>query len=297
MQVALTGASGLIGTALKQSLLRDGHQVRVLVRHPTSRDGDFSSDSWDPTRGLLDPNFIADCDAIVCLSGVGVGEHRWTEDYKRQIRQSRVDAVGTVARSLAEYGGPRVLVCASAVGYYGDTGDRTIDESAPPGDSFLAGVCVDWEAAADPARSAGVRVAHMRSGLVLARAGGLLKRLAPIVKLGVAGRLGDGRQYMSWISITDEVAAIRFLLDHDIAGPVNLTAPTPVTNADFTRTLGAVVGRPTVLPVPGFAARTALGEFAGELLTGQRAVPARLTEAGFAFARPDLTAALRAELN
>ena len=294
MRIALAGVSGLIGTALKESLRRDGHDLRVLVRHPTSRDGE---DSWDPAQGLLDPNFIAGCDAIVCLSGVGVGEHRWTEDYKRQLRQSRVDAVRTVARSLAEYGGPRVLVCASAVGYYGDTGDRRVDESAPPGDGFLASVCVDWEAAADPARGAGVRVAHLRSGLVLARAGGLLKRLAPIVKLGVGGRLGDGRQYMSWISIRDEIEAIKFLLGHDVAGPVNLTAPTPVTNAEFTKTLGEVVGRPTIVPVPGFAARAALGEFAGEVLTGQRAVPARLTDAGFSFARPDLADALRAELS
>jgi uncharacterized protein (TIGR01777 family) len=294
MRVAVAGASGLIGSALKGSLRRDGHEVKVLVRHPTSAPGE---DSWDPANDRLDPNFIADCDAVVCLSGVGVGDRRWTDSYKAKIRSSRVDSVGTVARSLAEYGGPRVLVCASAVGYYGDTGDRAVDESAPPGDSFLAGVCVDWEAAAEPARAAGVRVVHLRTGLVLARGGGLLGRLVPIVKLGIGGRLGDGRQYMPWISLTDEIAAIRFVLEHDVAGPVNLAARDPVTNAELTKTLGAVLHRPTVLFVPGFAARIALGEFAGEVLGGQRAIPTKLTEAGFRFMHTDLANALRAELN
>ncbi len=294
MRVALTGASGLLGTALKESLRRDGHEVKVLVRHPTSAPGE---DSWDPANDRLDPNFLADCDAVVCLSGVGVGDRRWTESYKAEIRSSRVDSVGTVARSLAEYGGPRVLVCASAVGYYGDTGDRTIDETAPPGDSFLAGVCVDWEAAAEPARAAGVRVVHLRTGLVLARGGGLLGRLVPIVKLGIGGRLGNGRQYMPWISLTDEIAAIRFLLEHDVDGPVNLSAPRPVTNAELTKTLGAVLHRPTLLFVPGFAAHVALGEFAGEVLGGQRAIPTKLTEAGYEFTHTDLATALRAELN
>jgi hypothetical protein len=294
MRVALAGASGLIGSALKESLRRDGHDVKVLVRHPTSVAGE---DSWDPAAGLLDPDFLADCDAVVCLSGVRVAPRRWTAGYKEQLRRSRVDPVTTVARSLAEYGGPRVLVCASAVGYYGDTGDRPIDETAPPGDTFLARVCVDWEAAADPARDAGVRVVHLRSGLVLAGRDGLLQWLVPIVKLGVGGRLGDGRQYFPWISMTDEVAAIRFVLDHDIAGPVNLTAPAPVTNTEFMKTLGAVLHRPTVVAVPGFAARVALGEFAGEVLGGQRALPTALTAAGYEFTHPDLATALRAQLS
>ncbi len=298
MRVALAGASGLLGTALKASLRRDGHEVKVLVRHPTTAPGE---DSWDPANDRLDPDFLADCDAVVCLSGVGVGDRRWTDSLKAEIRSSRVDSVGTVARTLAEYAGPRVLVCASAVGYYGDTGERAVDETAPPGDSFLAGVCIDWEAAAEPARAAGVRVVHLRTGLVLARGGGLLGRLVPIVKLGVGARLGDGRQYMPWISLTDEIAAIRFLLEHTgdetVAGPVNLTAPDPVTNAALTKTLGAVLHRPTVLFVPGFAARIALGEFAGEVLGGQRAIPTKLTDAGFEFTHTDLATALRAELN
>lgn len=293
MRVVLAGASGLIGSALKESLRAAGHELKVLVRHDASGAG---VDSWDPGRGLVDPDFLADADAVICLSGVGVGAKRWNDDYKRLIRSSRADSVGTLARSLAEYGGPRVLLCASAVGYYGDTGDSVVDENSPAGSSFLADVCVQWEAAADAAREAGVRVAHLRTGLVLSRRGGLLRRLAPLVKLGLGGKLGAGRQYMPWISLHDEVTAIRFLLENDVSGPVNLTAPAPVRNSEFTAALGRVLHRPTPFTVPGFAARIALGEFAGEVLGGQRAVPTRLQEAGFDFAHRDLDAALRAEL-
>lgn len=292
MRVVLAGASGFIGSALKQHLSEVGHEVKVLVRHPTSQPGE---DSWDPANGRLDPQFLADSDAVVCLSGVGVGDHRWTDDYKQQIIASRVDSVSTIAKSLAEYGGPRILLCASAVGFYGDTGSRTVDEDSPAGEMFLSQVCQQWEAAADPARAAGVRVAHVRTGLVLSAQGGLLKRLTPLVKTGVGGKLGSGRQYMPWISLTDEVRAIAFLLDHDVAGPVNLTGPAPVTNAEFTKTLGKVLHRPTALAVPGFAAKLALGEFAEDVLTGQRAVPRRLTEAGFEFRHPDVRAALAAQ--
>ena len=289
----LAGGSGFLGTALKRSLRADGHDVSVLVRHDTTSAGE---DSWDPGRGLVDPDFLAGADAVVCLSGVGVGDQRWTESYKRLIVQSRVDSVGTIARSLRDYGGPRIFLAASAVGYYGASGDRVVDEQSPAGDLFLSQVCQQWEAAADPAREAGVRVTHLRTGLVLARGQGLLARLVPIVKLGVGGKLGDGTQYMPWISLTDEIAAIRHLLTHDVPGPVNLTGPKPVRNDEFTRTLGKVLGRPTLLPVPGFAARIAVGEFAETVLTGQRAVPKRLLESGFEFAHQDLESALRAEL-
>jgi uncharacterized protein (TIGR01777 family) len=290
MQVVLAGASGLIGTALRDALRADGHRVKVLLRHATSGEDE---DSWDPAAGLVDPNFLAGADAVVCLSGVGVGDRRWTESYKQQIVQSRVDSVGTLARWLAEYGGPRVLVCASAVGYYGDTGDRLIEEGAPVGDSFLAGVCRQWEAAADPARGAGVRVAHLRTGLVLSGDGGLLKRLKPLVQLGVAGKLGNGRQYMPWISLHDEIRAITFVLTHDVSGPVNLTAPAPVTNAEFMKAIGSVLHRPTVLPAPAFGMRLVLGEFAGEVLGGQRAVPAALAAAGFEFEHTTVESGLR----
>lgn len=291
MRVVLAGASGLIGTALAALLRERGHEVKTLVRGGSAHGPDV--DTWDPSRGLVDPDFLADADAVVCLSGVGVGDHRWTDSYKQQILSSRVDTVGTIARSLAEYGGPRVLVCASAVGYYGDTGDRLIEEDAPAGSSFLAGVCVQWEHAADPAREAGVRVAHLRTGLVLSSEGGLLRQLKPLVQLGVAGRLGSGKQYMPWISLRDEVRAIEFVLTHDLSGPVNLTAPAPVTNAEFIRTLGRQLHRPTVLPAPAFALRIVLGEFAGEVLGGQRAVPASLIRAGFAFEHESLDAAFR----
>jgi uncharacterized protein len=297
MEVVLAGASGLIGSALKASLLRDGHRVKTLLRRPAAGE---DVDSWDPARGLLDPDFLRGADAVVCLSGAGVGDHRWTEAYKRQIVQSRVDSVGTVARTLADLAAdgrsPRVLIAASAVGYYGDTGDRTVDEHSPAGDSFLSEVCVQWEAAADPARAAGLRVAHVRSGIVLAKGGGALKRLVPLVKAGVGGRLGSGQQYMAWISQTDEIAAIRFLLEHDVSGPVNLTGPSPVSNGEFTKVLGRQLHRPTVFAVPGFAARLALGEFSEDVLTGQRALPARLLEAGFDFTHSTLDAALAAEL-
>jgi uncharacterized protein (TIGR01777 family) len=290
MRVVLSGASGLIGTALNAALPASGHEVKTLVRHPTSTPGE---DSWDPTRGLLDPDFLADADAVVCLSGVGVGDHRWTDSYKREIIASRVDSVGTVARTLAEYRGPRILIVASAVGYYGDTGDRLVDEDSPAGSSFLSKVCTQWEAAADPARSAGVRVVHLRTGLVLSRDGGLLKRLKPLVQVGVAGKLGSGKQFMPWISLRDEVRAIEYVLTHEVSGPANLTAPAPARNAEFMSTLGSVLHRPTVLPTPGFAIRAVLGEFATDVLTGQRAVPAVLTKAGFAFEHNDLESALR----
>ena len=290
MKVVLAGASGLIGGALRDALRADGHHVKQLLRHKTSAP---DTDSWDPAAGLVDPDFLAGADAVVCLSGVGVAAKRWTESYKQQILRSRVDSVGTLARSLAEYGGPRVLVCASAVGYYGDSGDRIVEEDAPAGASFLADVCRQWEAAADPARQAGVRVAHLRTGLVLADHSDLMKRLKPLVQLGIAGRLGNGRQYFPWITLLDEIRAITFVLTHDLSGPVNLTAPAPVTNAEFTKTIGHLLHRPTVLPAPAFGIRLVLGEFAGEVLGGQRAVPAALMAAGFEFEHTEVDAGLR----
>jgi uncharacterized protein len=291
VQVVLAGASGLIGSALGDSLRADGHRVKTLVRREPAAD---DQDTWDPANGRLDPDFLADADAVVCLSGAPVDGRRWNEEYKKQILDSRVDSVATIARTLAEYGGPPVLVCASAVGYYGDTGDQTVDEAAPPGESFLSRVCVQWEAAAQPACDAGVRVTHLRTGLPLTGAGGLLKRLKPVVQAGVAGRLGSGRQFVPWISFVDEIAAIRFLIQHELPGPVNLTGPVPVRNAEFMSALGRVLHRPTVLPTPVFAIKIALGELAGEALAGQRAVPKRLIEAGFPFAHSNLESAMRA---
>ncbi len=290
MHVVLAGASGLIGVALRRSLHSDGHSVTTLVRRePVGQD----ERTWDPSHHTLDPSVLAGADAVVCLSGAGVGDHRWSEEYKKTILESRLDSAGTVAETMAQAGGPRVLISASAVGYYGDTVDRTVAEDAPAGESFLAGVCVQWEAAARPARDAGIRVTTLRTGLVLSADGGLLARLKLITQAGVAGKLGSGKQFMPWISLADEVAAIRFLIEHDVPGPVNLTAPAPARNVEFMATLGRVLHRPTILPTPAFAIRLVLGEFAEDVLSGQRAVPAALTGAGFAFQHADLESALR----
>jgi uncharacterized protein len=299
MKIAVTGSSGLIGSQLVSALRADGHDVLRLVRR-TPRTAD--EHRWDPHHRRIDPALLADVDAVVNLAGVGIGDRRWTATYKNQVLSSRVDATRTVSEALAAAAAadptrPRVLLSGSAVGWYGDTGDREADEGAPVGDDFLARVCTAWEAATAPAADAGVRVALLRTGLVLGP-GGLLGRLAPLFRLGLGGRLGSGRQFWPWISLTDEVDAIRFLLTAPVAGPVNLTAPTPVTNAEFSRTLAHVVNRPAVLPVPGIALRVVLGEFAPVgILAGQRAVPGRLRDAGFTWTHPDLDAALRSALD
>jgi uncharacterized protein len=290
VHVVLAGASGLIGTALVASLRRDGHDVVVLVRRTAAH---RSESRWAPERGEVDASALASADAVVCLSGAGVADKRWSPAYKRTLTTSRVDSVGTLATAMADGAGPGVLVCASAVGYYGDTGDVVVDESTPRGAGFLAELCERWEAAAAPAHEAGIRVAHLRTGIVLCADGGMLKRLKPIALLGVAGKLGSGRQYLPWISLADEIAAIRYVLDGDLAGPVNLTGPDPVTNAEFMAALGRAVHRPTVIPTPGFALRLVLGELASDALTGQRAVPRRLIESGFEHRHADVGSALR----
>ena len=293
MRVVLAGASGLIGTALRTSLLADGHVVTTLVRRAPHGDDEAL---WDPAAGRLDAAVLDGADAVVCLSGAGVGDKRWTPAYKRVLIRSRVDSVATLARAVAGRPHPPDFVTASAVGYYGDGGDRELHETSPPGDDFLAEMCVQWEAAARPARTAGARTAALRTGLVLSRAGGLLARLRTVALLGLAGRLGSGRQFMPWISLVDEIAAIRFVLDSTLDGPVNLVGPAPVRNAEFMAALRRATRRPAAPPVPGLALRIALGEIATSALTGQRAVPEVLTDAGFRFAHPSLEAALAAEL-
>jgi uncharacterized protein len=294
VKVVLAGASGLIGEALNDRLLASGHEITTLVRRTPSS---AIEKQWHPERHELEPSILDDADAVVCLSGAGVGDHRWTADYKRAIIASRVDSVGTIARALAaSEGAPSTFVCASAVGYYGDTGDRVTTEESPSGTGFLADVCRQWEAAADPARAAGARVVHLRTGLVLGD-GGLLAKLKLLFTFGLGGRLGSGRQYMPWISITDEVAAIEFCLSTPaVTGPVNLTGPEPVTNAEFTRTLARMLHRPAVVVAPAFGLRLVLGQFAEDVLGGQRAVPAVLTANGFEFAHQDLGSALRSVL-
>jgi hypothetical protein len=295
MKVALTGASGLIGSALSADLSRDGHTVVRLVRRPPQTPDEVA---WDPVAGTVDLAGLAGADAIVHLAGAGVGDRRWSDAYKRQIRDSRVLGTAAIARAAAALDpAPGVLVSASAIGFYGDTGDRPVDEGAPRGEGFLAEVVEAWEAAAEPARAAGLRVVHPRTGLVVARGGGAWQRMAPLFRFGIGGRLGGGRQYWSFISLTDEVRALRHLLEHSrLSGPVNLTAPTPVTNAEATRALARLLRRPAVLPVPAAALKLVLGEFSTEVLGSARVLPTRLLADGFTPVHPTIDDALAAEL-
>ncbi|WP_432932187.1 TIGR01777 family oxidoreductase [Microbispora sp. CA-135349] len=296
MTAVVTGSSGLLGTALVGALRADGHEVRRLVRRtPAGPDERF----WDPANGILDPAALEGADAVVHLAGAGIGDRRWSEAYKRELVDSRVGGTRTLAEALARAeGGPRVLLSSSAIGFYGDTGDREVDESAPPGRGFLADLVRGWETATEPAGEAGVRVTLLRSGMVLTGRGGALARMLPIFKMGAGAVLGSGRQYVSWISLPDWVGAVRFLLARELAGPVNLTAPEPVTNADYTAALARALKRPTMpVPAPRFALRLALGEFADEaLLAGQRVLPRRLLDAGHRFAHPTIGEALAAVL-
>lgn len=289
----MTGASGLIGSALARSLRADGHDVVRLVRRRARAADEVE---WDPKRQYVDVAGLAGCDAVVHLAGAGVGDRRWTEAYKREIRDSRVLGTAAIAEAVASLDTPpKVLVCGTAIGYYGDTGTRAVDESAPAGEGFLPSVCVEWEEAAGAAEEAGIRVAYARTGLVVASEGGAWGRLFPLFRLGLGGRLGSGDQYWSFISLHDEVAALRHLLDTDsLSGPVNLTAPDPVTNREVTAAMGRVLHRPTPFPVPAFALRLALGDFAHDVLGSQRVLPTRLLESGFHFAFPTIDEAIRA---
>ena len=279
--IAIAGSSGLIGTALVYALrATDRRVVRIVRRAPSTADEVF----WNPDTGEFDSGALAGVDAVVNLCGVNVGEKRWSGAFKQSLRDSRIGPTEVLAAAVAEAGVP-VLVNASAVGYYGDTGARVTDETAPAGGGFLAHLCVDWEGATWAAQQDGARVVLVRSGLVLAPSGGMMSRLRPLFSLGLGARLGNGRQYMPWISLEDEIRALLFAISHDsLSGPVNLTGPAPVTNAEFTTALGRAVNRPSPLMVPDFALRTLLGEFADEgLLGGQRAIPAALERAGFVF--------------
>lgn len=295
MDIAITGASGLIGRALATDLQRDGHRVVAVSRNPAALRG-LDALGWDPATARIDRVGFEGIDAVVHLAGAGIGDHRWTDAYKREIRESRELGTRLLAETLASLQRPPpVLVSGSAIGYYGDRGDEVLTEQSPPGEGFLAEVCIRWEAAAAPATEAGIRTAFIRTGIVLSAEGGALAKLLPLFRLGLGGRMGSGRQWWSWISIADEVRAIRWLIDHDLSGPVNLTAPTPVTNAAFTKVLASVLRRPAVFPVPAFAPRLLRGaELADELLfASQRVEPAVLAGSGFTFSAPDLEGALR----
>ena len=290
MKIAVSGASGLIGSALVPGLATAGHEVLRLVRHDA---GGPSEIAWDPAAGTLDPGHLAGVEAVIHLSGATIGR-RWTTARKAEILASRVDSTRLLAATLAALEPrPRVLVCSGGIGIYGDRGDEILTEESELGAGFLADVGRAWEGACDAAHDAGIRVVNLRAGIVLSSEGGALAKLLTPFKLGLGGRVGSGRQWWSWIAIDDFVRAVFFLLDGELAGPVNLVSPSPVTNAQFTKALGRALHRPTVFPLPAFAVKALFGEMAEEaLLTGQRAQPARLRDAGFAFEHPDLDAAL-----
>lgn len=293
MKTLITGSSGLIGSALVESLTAAGHQIVSLTRS-TAGPG-TAAIHWDPLADRLDPAELEGLDAVVHLAGENIASGRWTRRKKARIRHSRLDGTRLLSRALGGLSRPpRVMASASAVGYYGDRGQQQLDETSPPGSGFLADLCRDWEAATRPAAEAGIRVVLMRFGVVLAAEGGALARMLPAFRWGLGGRLGSGRQYVSWITLDDAVRAVDRLLGEETpAGPVNLVAPQPVDNRRLTRSLGRVLRRPAVLPVPALALRVMLGEMADELLlSSARAVPRRLLDWGFEFGDPELDAAL-----
>lgn len=296
-RIAVAGASGLIGGALVRSLTADGHEVRRLVRGTPRAAGEIR---WDPEGGRVDAAGLAGCHAVVNLAGAGVGDRRWTDAYKQRIRDSRVKGTAALAEAVASLDAqerPRVFVNGSAIGYYGETGERTADESTPAGEGFLPALCVEWEGATAPAQEAGVRTVFTRTGLVVSREGGAWGRLFPLFRAGAGGRMGDGRQYWSFVALHDEIAAIRHLIDTDgLSGPFNITAPNPVTNREITAAMGRVLHRPTLFPVPAAVLRTVLGEMAGDVLGSARVLPTRLLESGFRFAFPEIEGAIRAAL-
>lgn len=297
MRILVSGSSGLVGSALTRVSRGEGDQVLRLVRRPAKADDEVS---WDPSSDTApDLSAIDGVDAVVHLAGAGIGDHRWTDTYKREIRDSRVRSTALLASTLSRLERPpRVFLSGSAVGYYGNARDTEVDENSPAGSDFLADVVKEWEAAATPAIDAGIRTVCLRSGIVLSTRGGALGKVLPLFRAGIGARLGSGKQYVSWIARPDHVSALRFLLNaDDVSGAVNVTAPTPVTNAEYTRDIAAAVHRPAFLISPAAALRVALGEFADTVVTGQRVLPKRLLDAGFTFAYPKLDAALRALLD
>lgn len=295
MRVIISGASGLIGTALCTALRADGHEVATLVRRPAG-EGEIH---WDPANGVLAADALDGADAVVHLAGAGIGDKRWTDEYKQEILQSRIRSTTLLAETIAaSEHRPGVLLSGSAIGIYGASDGRDLDETSPVGSGFLADVCQQWELAAEPAWKAGTRVTFLRTGIVLSPTGGALKKMLPLFKLYLGGKFGNGKQWQSWISLPDEVGAIQHLLITPVHGPVNLTAPNPVTNAEFAKTLGKALGRPSMVPVPAFGPKLLLGsELADALLfTGQKVLPRKLEHAGYAFQHPQLEQALTALL-
>jgi uncharacterized protein (TIGR01777 family) len=291
MRVLVTGASGLIGTALAPVLRKQGHDVVSLTRSEARRGGEFR---WDPEQGHVDPAALHSIEAVVHLAGETVAG-RWTEKKKQRIMDSRAKGTRLVSNAIAALDRPPgVLLCASGISVYGDRGDEPLTEEGPYGDGFLANVVRAWESAADPARAAGIRVVHTRYGIVQSGRGGALKTQLPLFKLGLGGPVGGGRQYVSWVALDDVVGAIAFALSHvSLSGAVNVTAPAPVPQREYARTLGRILRRPAMLPAPAFAVRAILGEFANEVLESRRVIPQRLSDAGFTFRFRELEPALR----
>ncbi len=285
-QVAVTGSSGLIGSALVGQLRADGYEVKKIVRRPTRNNDEIT---WNPTLGQIDLTALADVDAIVHLAGVGVGDKRWSASYKSEILNSRLLGTTTIANA-AKTLGIKKFISASAIGYYGETGDRSVSESDRGGEDFLSVVCREWEAAADLAVD--IPTIKLRTGLVLDPTGGALGRMLPLFKFGLGGKLGNGKQWWSWITLHDQIRAITFLLNSKITGPVNLTSPNPVTNQEFTAALARALHRPAIFPAPAFALRAALGGFSSEILGSKKVMPKVLTEAGFEFDYPHVSNAL-----
>jgi uncharacterized protein (TIGR01777 family) len=295
MKIVISGASGLIGTQLVTSLKSSGHEVVQLVR----RSAAVGQIMWDPKSGKLDPASLEGCDAVIHLSGAGIGDKRWSDSYRKEILDSRTQTTALLATTIASLQRkPSVFLSGSAIGIYGARGDEQLTETSAHGTGFLADVCEQWEAAAKPAIDAGVRTVFLRTGIVLSPKGGALKKLLPLFRLGVGGKFGNGKQWQSWISMDDEVASIIHLLTANVSGAVNLTAPQPVTNAEFTKVLAHVVKRPAIVPVPTFAPKILLGgELADALLfTGQRVMPQALTASGYVFKHSTLESALRSLL-
>jgi uncharacterized protein (TIGR01777 family) len=297
MKILITGASGLIGQALTKQLNASGHTTVAAVRREPRRNDEVQ---WNPATGEMSPSAFDGVDAVVHLAGAGIGDKRWTDSYKMEILQSRTLGTALLADTMASLDKkPSVFLSGSAIGIYGVRDDTELGEDAAIGTGFLADVCRDWEAASASASAAGIRTVLLRTGIVLSPKGGALKKQLPLFKLGLGGKFGNGKQWQSWISITDEVNAIIHLLTSNLSGAVNLTAPNAVTNAEFTRVLASVVSRPAILPIPSFGPKLLLGgELADALLfTGQRVVPNALVADGFHFAHPTLDVALRALLN
>lgn len=296
MKVAITGSSGLIGTALRASFVADGHEVLRLVRRPAQSADEIS---WDPAAGLLDPALLEGVEAVVNLAGAGVGDRRWTRSYKQTIRDSRLSATTTLVSALTQLDRrPRVLVSQSGIDAYGPGhGSDIVDEDEPLGEGFLAAVCLDWESAAASASKADIAVCHSRMGVVMTRKGGALAQMLPLFRRGLGGPLAGGQQYWSFISLADAVGALRFLVEtHGCSGPYNVTVPEPITNAEFTRVLAKAVGKPALFPVPELALRIRLGGFTDQIVNSLRVIPARLVEAGFEHRHPDAPSVVAAAL-